>query len=143
MTLTNFGSTPLPIGGLGFVGSTGSEPGEATADFSQTNNCGSTVGAGAACTITVVFNPSGLGARNATLNVSDAYADSPQQVALSGTGIASPNNAVPFIDLLSPTLRARFHVGATHCGRHRVCVRQRGRVEWKCVVDHAIRAIIC
>ena len=62
----------------------GANPG----DFQQTNNCGASLAAGASCTLNVSFAPSALGARSATLNVSDNAANSPQVIALSGTGTA-------------------------------------------------------
>ena len=62
----------------------GANPG----DFQQTNNCGTSLAAGASCTLNVSFAPSALGARSATLNVSDNAANSPQVIALSGTGTA-------------------------------------------------------
>lgn len=102
VTLTNKGTTPLAINSITFVGDSNHQPVEDTADFSQTNTCGSTVAAGKSCKITVVFSPAAFGSRSATLNISDAYADSPQQMNLSGTGVASLNHPVPFLDEVSP-----------------------------------------
>jgi hypothetical protein len=59
------------------------------ADFSQTNNCGTTVNAGASCTINVIFTPGAAGSRTATLTVTDNASPSTQTVALTGTGAAS------------------------------------------------------
>jgi hypothetical protein len=53
-------------------------------DFSQTNNCGTKLGPGASCTVTVTFTPTATGARSASLNT-DGY-EGVQAVALSGTG---------------------------------------------------------
>jgi len=79
VTLANNGSAPLSISGIAMAGANSS-------DFVQNNNCGSSVAAGASCTIVVVFTPSAVGARTATLSVSDSAAGSPQSVSLSGTG---------------------------------------------------------
>lgn len=57
-------------------------------EFFETNNCGTSVAAGANCTITAMFTPAGTGARSATLSVTDNAAGSPQSVALSGSGDA-------------------------------------------------------
>jgi hypothetical protein len=79
-TLTNTGSSPLSITGIGI---TGPNPG----DFAQTNDCGTSVAAGASCTFSVTFTPIANGNRSATLNITDNAGGSPQQVNLAGTGI--------------------------------------------------------
>src|SRR5262249_10051558 len=76
-SLTNTGNTTLSITGIAITGSS---------YFSQTNNCGTSVGARESCTITVTFAPKKLGAFRAALSVSDNGGGSPQQVSLSGTG---------------------------------------------------------
>jgi len=58
-----------------------------TGDFSQTNTCGTSVGAGASCTITLKFVPKAIGGRSASVSISDSSPDSPQQVSLSGSGV--------------------------------------------------------
>ena len=54
--------------------------------FTQTNNCGATLGAGASCTISVTFTPTATGAATATLSVADSDPSTPQTAALIGTG---------------------------------------------------------
>jgi uncharacterized repeat protein (TIGR03803 family) len=62
---------------------TGADPGS----FTQTaTTCGTTLAAGASCTISVAFKPTHAGALTANLSVADNGASSPQTVALSGTG---------------------------------------------------------
>lgn len=56
-------------------------------DFSQRNNCPSTILAGASCSIQVQFKPLDAGARSATIMFLDTGSGSPQYVVLSGTGI--------------------------------------------------------
>jgi hypothetical protein len=73
--LTNSGSGPLSIG-----------PIVASGDFSQTNNCGSSLAAGSNCTVNVTFNPSALGAVTGALTFNDSAGTSPQLVKLTGTG---------------------------------------------------------
>jgi hypothetical protein len=80
VTLTNNLTTTLTISSIGFTGTN-------SGDFAQTNNCGSSVNAGASCTINVTFTPAASGTRTATLNVTDNAGNSPQTVSLSGTGI--------------------------------------------------------
>jgi hypothetical protein len=79
ITLTNTGNSPLSITSLAVTGSNAN-------DFAQTNTCGSSVAAGAYCTIAVMFTPSAFGARTATLQIADNAPGSPHTVSLSGTG---------------------------------------------------------
>jgi len=80
--LTSSGTAPLniPAGGISIAGTN-------AGDFSQTNTCGSQVAAGATCTISVVFTPSALHSRSATLTIADNAVPSPQTISLLGTGI--------------------------------------------------------
>jgi hypothetical protein len=87
-TLTNTGSSPLSITGIGI---TGPNPG----DFAQTNDCGTSVAAGASCTFSVTFTPTGSGNRSATLNIFDNAGGSPQHVSLVGTGIGPMGTLSP------------------------------------------------
>jgi len=50
------------------------------------NGCVNGVAAASNCKIGVIFAPSGLGTRTATLNIADNALDTPQTVSLSGTG---------------------------------------------------------
>jgi hypothetical protein len=82
ITLTNNGYLTLTITGVALTGSNAT-------DFSQTNNCPSSLAVHAKCTISVTFTPSQTGPRTASLAITDNAAGSPQPVALSGTGIVS------------------------------------------------------
>jgi hypothetical protein len=79
ITLSNFGSTTLSITSI-----------TASSNFGQTNTCNSTLAPGASCTVSVTFTPGHTGSLNGTLSCADSAADSPQTVALSGTGVAQP-----------------------------------------------------
>jgi hypothetical protein len=79
VTVTNNMKTTLTISAIGF---TGADP----ADFAQTNTCGSSLGAGAQCTVSVTFTPKAAGARTARLSITDTASTSPQSVSLTGTG---------------------------------------------------------
>ena len=79
VTLTNMGNLALSITGIAIAGA---NPGS----FKQTNTCGSSVAAGANCTISVTFAPVVAAARSASLTITDNAAGSPHSVALSGTG---------------------------------------------------------
>ena len=75
VTLTNTGAATLNFTAITVNG-----------DFSQTNNCGSSVAVNASCTINVVFTPTQTGPRNGRLTITDDAVNSPQQVSLTGNG---------------------------------------------------------
>ena len=55
-------------------------------DFTQTSNCGTSLAAGASCTVSVKFKPSDLGERTGAVIVSDNGNGEPQTIELTGTG---------------------------------------------------------
>ena len=59
-----------------------------SSNFTETNNCGSTLAAGKSCTISVTFTPTQTGPLTGTLSIGDNASNSPQSVSLSGTGEA-------------------------------------------------------
>jgi hypothetical protein len=80
-TLTNVGNASLTISGIEVTGSN-------AADFTLTNNCGSSLAPSGECTLTVAFRPSSAGTRSASVIFADDAAGSPQTVNLAGTGVA-------------------------------------------------------
>jgi hypothetical protein len=88
VTVTNTGSMSLPIMSVTRSGANGGQ-------FTQTNNCRPSVAVGSTCTINVVFAPTFLGAKSATLNVNAAGGAGSQTVSLTGTGIAGPYMTSP------------------------------------------------
>ncbi|PYV77214.1 MAG: hypothetical protein DMG97_02205 [Acidobacteria bacterium] len=79
VTLTNVGTTSLSINGVAITGTN-------AGDFAQTHTCGSSLAAGASCTISVTFRPTASGTRTAAVSVTDNAPGSPQKVTLSGIG---------------------------------------------------------
>ena len=79
-TITNTGSDPLHIFGIGLSGRN-------FGDFTETTTCGSRLAAGGSCTIDVTFTPGARGNRHASLKIVDDGGASPQAVPLAGTGI--------------------------------------------------------
>lgn len=75
VTLKNTSSAVLTISSISTSG-----------DFSQTNNCGSSLTGSASCTISVKFAPTTVGSRSGTLSVADNASSNLQTVALSGSG---------------------------------------------------------
>jgi hypothetical protein len=61
----------------------------ASAPFAvASNTCGTSVAAGASCTVGVTFSPTAVGSATGTLTFNDSAIASPQTVSLSGTGSA-------------------------------------------------------
>jgi hypothetical protein len=79
VTLADIGSRGIPISGITIQGAD-------QGDFSQQNNCGHGLQPGKNCQVNVVFKPTATGARSASLTITYSGLDSPQTVALSGTG---------------------------------------------------------
>lgn len=75
VALSNGGAAPLAIASIA-----------ASGDFAETNDCGSSLGLGKACTANVTFAPTADGARSGLLSFTDNASVVPQTLALSGTG---------------------------------------------------------
>ena len=83
VTFSNYGTATLNITSITTSG-----------DFSQTNNCGSSLAAGGGnCTINVTFSPTATGSRTGEVTIADNAQGSPQTIQLSGNG-ATPAPAV-------------------------------------------------
>ena len=93
VSLTNTGSADLTISGIA-----------ASGDFTQTNNCGSSVAAGAGCTVSVRFTPTASGPRSGAITITDNATGSPHVVSLGGTGNNPPNNP-PVVSFVSVCTR--------------------------------------
>lgn len=63
--------------------------------FSKKSTCGKSVAIGASCTVNVVFEPTTIGSKTATLNVNGGGGSGTKTVALSGTGVAAPYSLLP------------------------------------------------
>lgn len=85
---TNSGSAAVGITGVTISGTN-------AADFKENNTCGSSLAAGASCSISVTVNPASTGPFSASLSITDAAANSPQTVLLSGTGTTSGASLTP------------------------------------------------
>ncbi len=84
--LTNTQAAPITITSIAIGG--GNAPGDYVLDTGGTCPLSpSTLGAGDKCNIPVIFTPSALGSRTATLTVTDDATNNPQTVALTGTGV--------------------------------------------------------
>jgi hypothetical protein len=61
----------------------------ATGDFSETNTCGTSIAAGASCTVSVTFTPTASGTRTGSLTIASNASNGLVTVALTGTGAGS------------------------------------------------------
>ena len=89
VTLSNTGNAPLTIASIATT----------TANFPQTNNCGSSVAIHGSCTINVAFKPVATGPLSGTLTITDnsnEVSNNMQRVSLTGTGLP------PVVVTLSP-----------------------------------------
>ena len=75
IALTNTGTGVLTLGAI-----------TASSQFLAANNCGTTLGAGASCNVSVSFAPTLVGILDGTLTVQDDGTGSPHSVALGGIG---------------------------------------------------------
>lgn len=113
VTLTNTGNVALTISGIAITGTN-------SGDFSETNNCGASLAVNASCKINMTFTPGTIGAKTASVSVTDNAANSPQAVSLTGTGIApavtlSANN-LAFAGQLITTASTAQTITATNSG---------------------------
>jgi hypothetical protein len=79
LTLKNTGPTPLTISRIAVTGTNATQ-------FSETNNCGASVGSGASCSINVIFKPTRRGGLAASLKVAMGENAGSESAILSGTG---------------------------------------------------------
>ncbi len=89
VTLTNTGAAAVPV----YLVS-------ASGEFAQSNDCGGSLAAGAACTVRVRFSPQGLDARKGTLAI--AAAEGVRVLNLVGTGTEPPIVVTPAAPVTPP-----------------------------------------
>jgi FG-GAP-like repeat/Abnormal spindle-like microcephaly-assoc'd, ASPM-SPD-2-Hydin/FG-GAP repeat len=79
ITLRNNGVLALAIKNISMTGTN-------SGDFSQTNDCSTSLAIGNSCGINVTFDPTAAGGRNAMVSITDDASGSPQTIPVSGTG---------------------------------------------------------
>lgn len=94
VTLTNQGNVTLNVGNI-----------QASGNYSEVNNCGSTLSATGSCTISVTFSPTTTGILNGTLTVNDSAGGGLQTTTLLGGGAD--------FSLSSQSSAATINAGAT------------------------------
>ncbi len=80
--LTNTSGGTVSITSIAITGTNAGEFSE------RANTCRGTLAVNKSCAVSVTFAPGGIGARAATLLITDNASNGPQQIALSGTGVA-------------------------------------------------------
>jgi hypothetical protein len=89
LSVMNNGSVPLLLTKITVAGA-------AESDFAVSDgSCSSTLNSAQNCTLSVVFTPSQLGTRTATLTLTDATSGISSTVTLSGTGLPTPPVITP------------------------------------------------
>ncbi|HEV2493118.1 MAG TPA: SBBP repeat-containing protein [Terriglobia bacterium] len=103
-TLTNSGSAALTFTTIA-----------ATGDYTETNNCGSSLNVGASCKITVVFKPTQTGTRSGGVAFTDNGTSSPQSLPLTGTGtpVFALSSTAPSNTIVVGTTSTTFTVAAS------------------------------
>lgn len=109
VTLTNTEGVALTITSIAITGAQAS-------DFSQTNNCGSSLTAGGSCTVNVTFTPAAAGNRAAALTFTNNAINTPQSVALTGTGLGFSLTATSSTQTISPGQTATYSINVTPAG---------------------------
>jgi hypothetical protein len=110
INVSNTGGSPLVISNVATTG-----------DFAETNSCGSSLAAGAKCTINVTFTPTANGNRYGTVTMTDNAPNSPQTITVSGTGGPAPTvtlspSALTFAAQTVTTTSAPQQVTLTNTG---------------------------
>ena len=99
VTLKNTGTATLSLTSIKLSGTN-------PASFTKTTTCAASLAVNATCTVSVVFKPKSAGALTATLSFADNAANSPQSVALTGTGIGVPAASPSPASLSFPSTKA-------------------------------------
>ena len=87
-TVTNSSGSSVTISSITITGTN-------AGDFLiASKSCGSSLANAASCGVSIQFKPTATGTRSATLTISDSATNSPQTVALSGTGASSSSGSV-------------------------------------------------
>jgi sugar lactone lactonase YvrE len=79
VTVTNNSTQTLNITSIALTGAN-------VADFVEYNGCGTSIAAGNSCAVSVYFTPLAIGTRAASVTITDDASNSPQSIALTGTG---------------------------------------------------------
>jgi hypothetical protein len=117
VALKNSGGSPIAVSSIAVTGALAD-------DFALTKTCGTTLVAGASCTLSVTFKPTSAGAKSASVTITDDASGSPQSVALSGTGTAA--SVAPAVTLSATSLKFTSQVVGTSSAAQTVTITNSG-----------------
>ena len=99
LTVKNIGTSTVTVKSYLFSG-------KGANDFELTaKTCVTTLAAGASCTLSVAFKPATTGTQTASLIATDSSSDSPQTIALNGTGAKQPTVSLSPVSLTFATTK--------------------------------------
>jgi hypothetical protein len=104
VTLTSSGTAALTVSAIGLSAG--------TSHYSLSHDCGGTLAAGSACTVTVNFTPTSSGAKSGTVSVTTDAGSSPDTVSLSGTGTAAATGVLAWADNVTSVAFTSTAVGS-------------------------------
>jgi subtilase family serine protease len=96
VTVKNTGTAAATISSIALGGTNATS-------FVEIGTCGTSLAAGASCSVYVAFKPASAAALSGTLSVTDNATGSPQTVTLTGTGTAAPALTLSATTLAFPT----------------------------------------
>ena len=96
VTVKNTGTAAATISSIALGGTNATS-------FVEIGTCGTSLAAGASCSVYVAFKPASAAALSGTLSVTDNASGSPQTVTLTGTGTAAPVLTLTATTLAFPT----------------------------------------
>ena len=105
VTLANPGAAALGITSISTGGA-----------FTETNNCGTSLAAGASCTASVKFAPTTGGAQTGELAIANSATASPIGATLSGTGVTSTTNLALSATMSSNSVESGYPASNTNDG---------------------------
>jgi len=105
VTVANPGTSTLAISSISTSG-----------PFTETNNCGSVLAAGASCTASVEFAPTAGGAQTGELAIANSATASPIGATLSGTGLTSTTNLALSATVSSNSVESGYPASNTNDG---------------------------
>jgi hypothetical protein len=101
VTVANNGSAAATVSGVAVTG-----------DYTQSGTCGTSIAAGANCTVSVTFHPNAAGTRTGSLTVTSNATNSPLTVALTGTGAAAGGTNLALGKATSQSSNTQTYVSA-------------------------------